>query len=135
MPGSFEQIKKTMFTRCPFVHPTVIFHRDFFRYVGKYNTKYTMIEDLELWARAIVNNVSMKNINEPLLLFRISSNYWSRRSSWNKIFKEMKISIYIVKELKAYSKFHKIVIGKFLIRFVMKLMPSKVNHFLYNKLR
>ena len=135
MPETAEEIKKMMYYRCPFIHPTITFHRDFFLNVGVYDPKFTLIEDLDLWSRAIINNIQMKNINEPLLKFRISSDYWKRRSSWDKIFKELKISYYFMKKTKTYYKFHKLILGKFLVRFILKIMPAFVNQYLYNKLR
>jgi hypothetical protein len=64
----------------PFAHSTVCFRRDFFDRVGKYNDQLPLRQDIELWFRAVEQNIPMTNLREPVLLFRVSDELVRRRN-------------------------------------------------------
>lgn len=59
--------------RIPFIHPSVMFRRDFFSVVGGYDETYPAGQDFELWSRLITKDISdhwVLNLNERLLKYR-----------------------------------------------------------------
>lgn len=68
LPLSWNKIKIFSFLHNPFIHPSVIFNKEFVLKVGGYrNFKHT--EDYELWTRIIYKN-KVGNFPESLILYR-----------------------------------------------------------------
>jgi len=130
MPTDDEIIKKFAVARNPLNHPTVAIKRRFFDIVGCYNEDFIKSQDYELWARALKKGIKISNINEPLLYFRVSSDYMNKRNSLINYINEFKISISLMNHFKMYGQFPKIV-AKLLIR----IMPSSVGKVVYEKIR
>lgn len=65
--------------RVPVAHPTVCFRREVLRVVPAYPTTGTN-EDIAMWFRCAHAGFRFANVHEPQLEFRISSNFWRRRS-------------------------------------------------------
>lgn len=74
--------------RVPVAHPTVCFRREVLRAVPAYPTTGTN-EDVAMWFRCAHAGFRFANVHEPLLEFRISSNFWRRRSV-GKAFSELR---------------------------------------------
>ena len=130
MPTKMNEIIKFSIARNPFNHPTVAMRKEFFKVVGKYNKEFLKSQDYELWARALIYGIKAKNISEPLLYFRVTSNYMNKRNAFVNYINEFKISMSLVKHFKMYSQFPK-VLAKLLVR----MMPSSVGKLVYKNIR
>ncbi|MBN2857351.1 MAG: glycosyltransferase [Candidatus Delongbacteria bacterium] len=119
-------IKKWAISRNPFIHPSVAFRKEFFDTVGYYNENFKKSQDYELWARAIVKNVKMNNIHEPLIWFRVSNKFWINRTLKSNVKNEMNVSFFLIKELKGY-----VYIPKILFKALLRYMPVWVNKLMY----
>ena len=82
MPTKMNEIIKFSIARNPFNHPTVAMRKEFFKIVGKYNEKFLKSQDYELWGRALIYGIKATNINEPLIYFRVTSDYINKRNSF-----------------------------------------------------
>lgn len=130
MPTDYEIIKKYSIARSPLNHPTVAMRKEFFEIVGLYNEQFLKSQDYELWARALKKGVKISNISEPLLYFRVASDFMVKRNSISSYKNEFKVSIELMNHFKMYGQFPK-VIAKLLIR----LMPSSIGKIVYKKIR
>jgi glycosyltransferase involved in cell wall biosynthesis len=80
-PLSHGEIVSYMLFDCPFVHPTVIFRRDFMeRYRLRYDSTYCPTDDYELWRRA-ARLFPVANINQVLLHYRVHASSLTQ-SEW-----------------------------------------------------
>ena len=130
MPIEMNSIIKFSIARNPFNHPTVAMKKEFFEIVGKYNEEFLKSQDYELWARTLRIGVKCTNVGEPLLYFRVSSDYMNKRNSFTNYINEFKISMNLLKHFKMYSNFPK-VLAKLLIR----MMPSIIGKLVYRNMR
>lgn len=130
MPVTMNEIINFSIARNPFNHPTVAMRKEFFDVVGRYDENILKSQDYELWARALMCGIKATNITEPLLYFRVSSDYMSKRNSFVNYINEFKISIKLMIYFKKYSQFPKV-----LAKLVVRVMPSFVGKFVYNKIR
>jgi glycosyltransferase involved in cell wall biosynthesis len=125
MPFQAE-IKRWAISRNPFIHPSVAFRKDFFDIVGYYNEEFRKSQDYELWSRAIMRNVKMNNIHEPLIWFRVSNKFWHNRTLKSNVRNELSVSFFLIKELNGY-----IYLPKILFKALLRFMPVWVNKFMY----
>jgi glycosyltransferase involved in cell wall biosynthesis len=85
--------------RDPLAHPSVVFRRSFFIKSGEYNPSLRKDQDTELWFRGFKNKAIFANIQEPLLLFRVLDSTYARRKNYKRIFKFVRLRLYINREL------------------------------------
>ena len=130
MPINIKEIIKYSIVRNPFNHPTVAFKKEFFTKVGLYNESYIKSQDYELWSRALKKGIIVKNINSPLLYFRITNNYISKRNSFENYINEYKISMELMKFFKMYNQLPKIYLKLFI-----RMMPSYIGKIAYKIIR
>lgn len=119
-------IKKWAISRNPFIHPSVAFRKEFFDIVGFYNEEFRKSQDYELWSRAILKNIKMNNIHEPLIWFRVSNKFWKNRTLRSNVRNELKVSFFLIRHLNGY-----IYIPKILSKALLRFMPVWVNKFMY----
>lgn len=81
VPADLDGIKKFAKRRSPFNHVTVMFRKSAVQAFRGY-VSYSRKEDLELFIRMINNGIQAVNIDEPLVLVRISDESMGRRKSW-----------------------------------------------------
>lgn len=120
------QIRKWAVTRNPFIHPSVALRKEFFDIVGSYNESFRKSQDYELWSRAIVKNVKMNNIHEPLIWFRVSNKFWVNRTLRSNVRNELKVSFFLIKHYNYY-----IYIPKILMKAMLRFMPVWFNKLMY----
>ncbi|MDD4205109.1 MAG: glycosyltransferase [Candidatus Delongbacteria bacterium] len=120
------QIRKWAVTRNPFIHPSVAFRNELFDIVGYYNESFKKSQDYELWSRAIVKNVKMNNIHEPLIWFRVSNKFWINRTLRSNVRNELKVSFFLIKHYNYY-----IYIPKILMKAMLRFMPVWFNKLMY----
>ena len=83
-PNTKREIENYFHYMNPLIHPTVVFRLDVFKKIGFYNESFLTDQDLELWSRALKNNINIRNLQEPLLYFRIEGRQ-KRRSKLSAI--------------------------------------------------
>ena len=76
-PGDPAGIRRKLLFSNPIAHPTVAFSRDFLLKMRGYLGGFVS-EDLDLWMRAIRSGARLKNIEEPLLRYRMHDGQVSR---------------------------------------------------------
>lgn len=128
-PHSIWENFKYCTKRCPVEHPAVIFKKKAVLAAGGYQHCY-LFEDYHLWARMFVNGCKFYNIQEPLLLFRISNESFIRRGGYK----------YAVNEYNALKTFRDIgfLTSKefyfaVLTRFPVRIMPNSIRKLIYTK--
>lgn len=73
MPLSHEECIEKIAKTTPFIHPSVMFHREFFSEVGYYNPTLRKAQDYELWVRA-KNKVQFANLSDVLIDYNFAPN-------------------------------------------------------------
>ena len=77
-PGSPEEIARVMRRNNPMNHPTLVYRRETALAVGGYRPLPYM-EDYDLMARMLAAGARMRNLPEPLVLFRAGDEMLGRR--------------------------------------------------------
>jgi hypothetical protein len=130
MPVSMKEIINYAIVRSPFNHPTIAVKKAFFQQVGVYNEVYKKAQDYELWSRALMKNIKMKNINDDLVYFRISVNYLDKRNSLEGIQREFLISLRLMIFFKKYWLFYKII-----LKTLIRVSPKFISNIAYRIIR
>ncbi len=81
--SNYKDICKVLYYRNPLAHPTVMYRTNVIKNLQMYDETFRMAEDYELWLRAIKNNVIINNLPERLVQYRITSDYYKKRSRTN----------------------------------------------------
>ena len=128
-PKTTQEAKKYIVKASIFAHPTVCFKKTFFEKGFKYNeaNKFKYNEDLALWYEALINNIEVANIDDVILMFRVSNSFYKRRS-YQKAIGEFQI--YWKGIIKLYGYNWRLIYP--VARLITRLMPSYIVKFLYN---
>jgi len=127
-PEELGAIRKYIFKANPFAHSTVCFRRAFFDRVGTYNEDFPLRQDIELWFRAVAQNVPLANLREPVLLFRVSDELVQRRNLSVGLV-EFRIFMKGIYQLKGI---HPAMIWP-LLRLAVRVLPAKVTGWIYRR--
>lgn len=75
-PIAHKNIKKDMLEKKinPIIDPASMFRRDIFEKLGGYDSKWKLVPDFNLWARAILEGYEFANIGDFLVHYRKHSN-------------------------------------------------------------
>lgn len=130
MPVALNDIINFAIARNPFNHPTVAMRREFFNIVGVYDESILKSQDYELWGRALISGIKATNISEPLLYFRVASDYMNKRNSFVNYINEFKISTGLMAHFNKYGQFPKV-----LAKLIIRMMPSSIGKLVYKKIR
>jgi len=127
VPTNHLEIYKFARRRSPFNHPTVMFKKSSVLNAGGYSD-LRRNQDVELFGRMLYLGNKAENINQSLLLFRLSPDFETRRKSW--INTKSYISV-IHKLFKiGFSSFWDLLIVSF-AQFVVFITPISIQKFLY----
>lgn len=131
VPLTHEDIAASAFQRTPFNHMTVVYRKSAVLAAGSYRN-FLGYEDFDLWTRMLVAGVKMANLEEVLVHARIGNGFHSRRGGWR----------YARAEWRALGTANAINPGNRLavnllrpVRFVMRLMPSRLRSAMYGLVR
>ena len=80
VPTCHRQIKKLIWTN-PFIHGTVLLHRESILKVGSYSSKLAKRQDYELWFRCAKAGLEFANLATPLIYYRFTDNTL-QRNNW-----------------------------------------------------
>lgn len=79
-PNNTKQALKYIVKASPFAHPTVIFRKKVFEDGFLYSEKFNTSQDIDFWFRLLKKGYKVANISDVLLYFRVSDNFYERRS-------------------------------------------------------
>lgn len=129
--GNHESIKKRMKYRNPMNHPTVMYRKKDVIAAGNYQ-HWFLNEDYYLWIRMLQKGFKFSNINEALVLMRITNETYLRRGGWKYFITQKKLFDYMLKK-KTINIFEYIYNN--VIRFAATvLVPNKVRKIIYLKI-
>ena len=80
VPTCDRQIKKLVWTN-PFIHGTVLLHRESILKVGSYSNQLAKRQDYELWFRCTKADLQFANLPTPLIYYRFTDNTL-QRNNW-----------------------------------------------------
>jgi hypothetical protein len=126
-PSSNFKIRKYLFFRNPFNHPTVMFKKHSVIKAGNYqNVSY--YEDYYLWIRMSFFKFKFMNLNKILCTSTVNNNFISRRSGF-KYYKSYLIFLYKCKKINFYNFASILFLGFF--RSAVFFLPKFFLNFLY----
>lgn len=129
VPENYEDIVKFFRKRQPFNHPTVMMKKSVVQECGCY-VNLRRKEDFDLFSRIVTSGYYVRNIAEPLYLYRADENNYKRRKSKE----NMKSAIYVYKKhwkRKGCSLFDFLIIS--LAEIVFLILPNKFMKIVSNK--
>lgn len=80
VPASPEEIRRRIWA-CPLLHPTVTFRRSDVMKIGGYDPRLRVRQDYDLWFRCVGAGLKMRNLQQPLVRYRLSRIPKNRRFS------------------------------------------------------
>ena len=82
LPGTHNKIVSQLPRRNPLNHPTVMIRRKVFESGLRYRTDVGLVEDWQLWVDAAAAGFRLANLNEVVLKFRRSKDFFGKRGGW-----------------------------------------------------
>jgi len=119
-PLTHREIKKYIMKANPIAHPTVMIRKTLFDNGLRYDERYRNSQDAALWFNVLAHDFQVANLNDTLLFFRMSGDFFSRRSKSYAI-DEMKIWFRGISALSGYWSLSYIYP---LMRFVLRMLPA-----------
>lgn len=111
---------KDFYYGCPIAHPTVVFRLESLKKLQQYNdVRYS--EDLDMWFRALLLDIKFYNVPEYLLRYRITEQFYNRRSA-TKAFVEFKTYIKYLTKIDGIKPQLLLIF----IRFIFRLAPKTI---------
>ena len=132
LPKTHEELLNFSITRCPFIHPSVMFRSSVFEKGIRYPENTVLTEDMALWFLLLNNGFQFANINEILLDYRLNENTINRRKGFKKAMSEINIRTQNMISLKQINIKNISLIGA---RIVFHIMPSSLVKLAYKKAR
>lgn len=132
LPEHHQDLVKFSCTRCPFIHPSVMFRADVFRAGFRYPTNTAVTEDMALWFELLKAGYRFSNIKLILLDYRLNEKTISRRQGFKKALSEILLRQRNMFHLKQFSFKNLFFIYA---RLFFHLMPSSILKFAYKNLR
>tara|TARA_B100001063_G_scaffold247007_1_gene289301 strand:- start:6333 stop:7142 length:810 start_codon:yes stop_codon:yes gene_type:complete len=132
LPHEHEDLKTFSITRCPFIHPTVVFRANVFEGGNLYPTDTNLTEDMALWFILLSKNYRFANLDEVLLQYRLNEATVERRKGLLKAFHEVSLRLKYMYILKQVTLKNFVLI---ISRLFFHCAPNKLLKFAYKKLR
>ena len=130
VPLTENKIKEYIKWQSPFNHMTVCMRKSKLIEIGNYNENI-WLEDYELWARYVINNVKMMNIDKVLVKVRTGKEMYKRRSGFNRINKIVELE----KKLLEYKIINKTNYYRNIVfRGIFALIPFFMKKNIYKKI-
>lgn len=132
LPKTHDSLLSFSLTRCPFIHPTVMFRRTVFEGGIRYPTHTTFTEDMALWFILLEKGFKFNNLNDVLLDYRLNENTVDRRHGFSKALSECSLRLKYMFRLRQFSLKNLALI---ISRLFFHVMPIKVMKFAYKSFR
>ncbi|MFL7045364.1 glycosyltransferase [Vibrio cyclitrophicus 1F53] len=131
MPSSSEFLKENVIKKCPFCHPTVLFRIEIFKEGFRYKENLLNTQDYYLWVDLLAAGKKLSNLTEPLLKFRVDSNFHARRGL-QKAMNDVNSRIYAFKKLNNMNFLNLLHV---VLLFLLRIAPKSVKELMYSKFR
>ncbi len=132
LPTKPRELFEFSITRCPFIHPTVIFKTSVFETGIRYPTDTELTEDMALWFILMEHGLKFSNLNRILLDYRLNEQTLFRRSGFKKMYSELKTRV------RYMLKLNKLTIKNCFLLFcraIFHLLPIWMLKIIYKKCR
>lgn len=125
-----KDIANLMKYRNPINHPSVMYRKKDVMTSGNYKD-WPLNEDYYLWIRMLQKGFKFSNINEPLVLMRITDETYLRRGGWEYFINQKRLFDFMLKNkmINIFQYLYNNGIG-FVIRI---LLPNKLRKLIYLK--
>jgi glycosyltransferase involved in cell wall biosynthesis len=124
VPETHEEIVNLLWA-IPVIHPAVTFRKSAILESGSYSMELKRRQDYELWFRCAKNGCKFANIQEPLIYYRFSDNFF-KKNGLNVALQQLKVGFNGCRMINAPLKAY---VG-ITVPFVRALLPNKLNkHF------
>jgi glycosyltransferase involved in cell wall biosynthesis len=130
LPETHAELKVYAQKRCPFNHPAVMFKKSKVLEAGGYML-LGFLDDYVLWMKMLKNGAVFHNLQESLLYFRSNKDMFQRRGGFRYAMDEVKVQVLFYQwGVISFSRCVKNIV----IRFPVRIMPTKVRAWVYQKL-
>ena len=127
-PLTHQECFKFFRYRDPLAHPAVMFRKSFFDKAKGYRNEYRKNQDTMLWFDGFMNGCIFANLDETVLLFRVTDDFYKNRRNGFKRAKKMLTDRFMINKALHYD--WSAYLFSFLM-FIMTLTPSFLKKFLY----
>ncbi len=121
LPETHEALLKFSHYRNPMNHPTVMFRKAAVERAGGYRHR-ELFEDYDLWVRMLQQGARFHNLQESLLMFRLSPQFYRRRGGWHYILLESAFQHWMY-EVGHISWMR--MAGNIMVRTLIRLIPDR----------
>ncbi|KKA44121.1 glycosyltransferase [Salinivibrio sp. KP-1] len=132
LPTSHTELYDFSISRCPFIHPTVMFRRSVFDDGLRYPVDTHLTEDMAFWLCCLERGKIFSNLDLVLLDFRMEEDTVMRRKGIGKSISETKLRFKYMIKLKRVSAKNVFLISS---RIFFHLMPPFLLKLSYKYLR
>ena len=132
LPCDFDRLRKFALMRSPLVHPSVMFRRSVFEDGLRYDKNLKVMQDYDLWTRLILDGYELANIPEYLLWFRVSEDFFKRRTGFKRAISEIQMRIAYARASRLLEVKHVFLYSTL---FILRIAPSFLKRFGYSKFR
>lgn len=120
LPADHDDIYAFGKKRNPMNHPTVMFRRSAVEKAGGYR-HFLLFEDYDLWVRMLLNGARFHNLQESLIYFRMSNDFFYRRGGLSYLRSEIRLQ-HVLRQLH-YISWGQMALN-ILIRTTMRCIPN-----------
>lgn len=127
LPEGHEALLKFSRYRNPMNHPTVMFRKAAVERAGSYRHR-ELFEDYDLWIRMLQQGARFHNLQESLLMFRLSPQLYSRRGGGHYIRREIAFQrwMYKVGHISGIR-----LVANIMVRTLIRLIPQGLRKYGY----
>lgn len=132
LPEHAADVPRAMLFRSALAHPTVMFRRAVFERGHRYDTKFLVMQDYELWSRLIIAGEVITNVPEYLLWFRVGDGFFNRRHGVRRAWDEVRLRLDFARRS---GQFRPMQLAGLLALFLVRVMPGPVKRLAYKHRR
>jgi hypothetical protein len=132
LPIRHDELLKFSITRCPLIHPTVMFRTSLFKLGYRYPIDTPLTEDMAFWFQLLQDGIQFGNVDEVLLDYRLNENTIERRKGVDKSLNEFKLRLKYMRILNETSFTNFFCVFS---RLLFHLLPSPWVKVMYKYLR
>ena len=132
LPTMHNELLNFSISRCPLIHPTVMFRISVFKSGYRYPTDTSFTEDMALWFILLASGHHFANINDVLLDYRLNEDTVKRRRGFKKSFSEFKVRFKYMFVLRKVSFWNLFLVTT---RLFFHMLPPRLIALCYKHLR
>ncbi|TXH59668.1 MAG: glycosyltransferase [Burkholderiaceae bacterium] len=132
LPERPSDVPRAMLLRSALAHPTVMFRRAVFERGHRYDPKFLVMQDYELWSRLIIAGEQIANVPEYLLWFRIGDGFFNRRHGMRRAWNEVMLRLDFARRSRQFGPKH---LAGLVALFLVRVMPGPVKRLAYRHRR